>query len=252
MYDYANNGDDGNSSQKEVREENPGVDAHNDGIETHESDEVQDRSSSAESTGQVSQAGLYEPLTADKREIRLLTILPGHQYDALACTMDIADIDDDDCVKYETMSYCWGDIFEQDHISVNGKQQRVPLSARAALLRVREESAPRVVWIDSVCINQDDPDERGHQVRFMDLIYKRGERNLIYLGGEPQSQVSQDIAKILSGGRFFSVRETFTLTRYSGENLLGHIDYDDSALALFYGNPWFRYVRLRFTNRSKR
>lgn len=40
----------------------------------------------------------------------------------------------------------------------------------------------RTVWIDAICINQDDVNERGHQVHLMPQIYSRARRVLIYTG----------------------------------------------------------------------
>ena len=42
----------------------------------------------------------------------------------------------------------------------------------------------RVVWIDAICINQTDIEERSQQVEMMGLIYSKAVRNLIWLGEE--------------------------------------------------------------------
>jgi hypothetical protein len=41
----------------------------------------------------------------------------------------------------------------------------------------------RLLWVDYLCINQEDIEERGHQVSLMDRIYQSASRVLISLGG---------------------------------------------------------------------
>ena len=43
-----------------------------------------------------------------------------------------------------------------------------------------------VIWIDYICINQEDNDEKSAQARMMEKIYKRAESVLIWLGGESE------------------------------------------------------------------
>ena len=50
--------------------------------------------------------------------------------------------------------------------------------------RLRDETDGRRVWIDAVCINQDDIDERNRQVSIMGSIYKSARRVYIYVGEE--------------------------------------------------------------------
>ncbi|KAK4034957.1 heterokaryon incompatibility protein-domain-containing protein [Parachaetomium inaequale] len=38
------------------------------------------------------------------------------------------------------------------------------------------------IWIDAVCINQDDMEERGHQVRIMDKVYSKAAHTIVWLG----------------------------------------------------------------------
>ncbi|KAK6193662.1 hypothetical protein LQW54_012245 [Pestalotiopsis sp. IQ-011] len=51
-----------------------------------------------------------------------------------------------------------------------------------ALKRARMRHYTRIVWIDAVCINQDDIGERGHQVGLMPQIYSGAKTVLMYIG----------------------------------------------------------------------
>jgi hypothetical protein len=51
----------------------------------------------------------------------------------------------------------------------------------AALEHLRNEDEDRILWIDAVCINQDEPNERGHQVQQMESIYECARQVIIWL-----------------------------------------------------------------------
>lgn len=54
-------------------------------------------------------------------------------------------------------------------------------SSRRAF-RVRLDDCVRAVWADAISINQDDIEERGHQVSLMRRIYRRAKKVFIWLG----------------------------------------------------------------------
>jgi hypothetical protein len=53
---------------------------------------------------------------------------------------------------------------------------------REALQHLRWEDRHKAIWIDALCLNQDDKKEMGKQVQIMDRIYKEAERVLVWLG----------------------------------------------------------------------
>jgi hypothetical protein len=57
----------------------------------------------------------------------------------------------------------------------------------AALLRFRNPTKERILWIDSICINQNAIDERNHQVKLMGNVYQTASRVLIWLGEEDET-----------------------------------------------------------------
>ncbi|KAH9209884.1 heterokaryon incompatibility protein-domain-containing protein [Leptodontidium sp. 2 PMI_412] len=55
-------------------------------------------------------------------------------------------------------------------------------NAYLALRDLRSQEQDQVLWIDALCINQDDKDERGKQVQQMRSIYGGAKRVIIWLG----------------------------------------------------------------------
>lgn len=85
--------------------------------------------------------------------------------------------------SYEALSYVWGDSrgYEVCHV---GKSHgiRITTNLSTALRRLRLPHRSRLLWIDALCINQEDIHERSHQVQLMDEIYRRADNVLIWLG----------------------------------------------------------------------
>ncbi|KAH7625119.1 hypothetical protein B0T09DRAFT_369600, partial [Sordaria sp. MPI-SDFR-AT-0083] len=52
------------------------------------------------------------------------------------------------------------------------------------LLHLRDHSIQRTIWIDAICINQGDNEEKGHQVQSMAKIYAKASRVIVWLGKE--------------------------------------------------------------------
>lgn len=118
-------------------------------------------------------------------ELRLLLIWPRREdEDEVHGTLVHCHVNDH--LEYEAISYTWadehGDASRSRTIFLNDLPLAVTSSCEAALKRIRLMSAPRVIWMDAVCVNQDDVNERGHQVRLMPEIYSRAKRVLICLG----------------------------------------------------------------------
>lgn len=150
---------------------------------------------------------------------------------------------------YETISYVWGDKAKRGTVYLHGHIRDVPASSEAVLRRMRFPKQKRVLWIDSICINQENLRERSQQVAFMNEIYGSGSRNLIWLGEDDgyTEQALSDIRRVVEDMRVetndFKDAETVLYDKdgywfYSDTQLGVKID-DWPALEQFYSNPWF-------------
>lgn len=61
----------------------------------------------------------------------------------------------------------------------------------AALSCLRNRDLERIIWIDAICINQDDLEEREHQIRYMAKIYGMAKSVMVWFG---ESAEGSDLA----------------------------------------------------------
>lgn len=120
---------------------------------------------------------------AEGQNIRLLTLLPGDAADPLSCTLEHHCLDHLG-VPYEALSYCWGDPDPICSIIVDDTILKIAVNLRSALHHLRYKDRPRTLWIDAICINQADNQEKSCQVRRMHHVYAGAERVTVWLGPE--------------------------------------------------------------------
>jgi hypothetical protein len=79
-----------------------------------------------------------------------------------------------------------GDPARTSALRINGKILEVPSNTAKALWQIALLYRRRIVrlWIDAVCIDQENAEERGHQVGQMSRIYRNGICNFVYLSDE--------------------------------------------------------------------
>ncbi|RTE80853.1 hypothetical protein BHE90_004666 [Fusarium euwallaceae] len=134
-------------------------------------------------------------LSVNDQEIRLLHVEPGEFDDPIKAYFSQASLKDAEksSLNFDALSYCWGDVTDRtdiflapskDDIKVDGALQRfsVGRSAAEALRRLRKKDEALTIWIDAVCINQDDLEERAQQVTLMSSIYSLASTVHIWLG----------------------------------------------------------------------
>ncbi|KAK4446763.1 heterokaryon incompatibility protein-domain-containing protein [Podospora aff. communis PSN243] len=85
---------------------------------------------------------------------------------------------------YEALSYVWGNALERRRIFVDGFQFEVTWNLHRALEHLRHPVLERILWVDAVCIDQQNDDEKAHQVASMASIYARANRVVVWLGDD--------------------------------------------------------------------
>ncbi|KAH6985548.1 heterokaryon incompatibility protein-domain-containing protein [Ilyonectria destructans] len=89
----------------------------------------------------------------------------------------------DDAPEYSALSYVWGDASPSDPmLQVNNSQLRIRKSLFQALEQLLSHVTAMVVWIDQICIDQENDVEREQQVKFMSRIFIQAQRVICWLG----------------------------------------------------------------------
>lgn len=125
----------------------------------------------------------YRPLDARSSEIRLLTLHPDSQKRApLRCDLEHCSLDSQP--KYAALSYLWGTSEVTETINVSGQVLEIRENLAITLHALRHPKKQLVLWVDSVCIHQQDNDEKGSQVAMMTRIYSDATIVLAWIGSE--------------------------------------------------------------------
>ncbi|KAF2680713.1 HET-domain-containing protein [Lentithecium fluviatile CBS 122367] len=132
----------------------------------------------------------YSPINSTAEETRLIKLLPGDYDDAIEVRLHTV------CLSkrptFDALSYAWGTELSPREVLLNGVLVPVTSNLDCALRHLRLESASRMLWVDALCINQDDVQERSLQVRLMDEIYSSAEQVVIWLGSATKSEDTSD------------------------------------------------------------
>ncbi|WPB02388.1 uncharacterized protein RHO25_007022 [Cercospora beticola] len=125
-------------------------------------------------------AALFHRKLSRTDEFRILRIARGRGT-SLCCFLDHHTLASPP--KYEAMSYCWG-VEKASRTITSGDLEGFPISEHLwrALNRLRMPHQDRLIWIDALCINQLDVDERNQQIALMRRIYSTALRTVIWIG----------------------------------------------------------------------
>lgn len=179
----------------------------------------------------------YRRLNPSLREIRLLRVYPGRYDEVVRCSLSVVSLDDRP--EFEALSYVWGNAGDTWTVHVDKVSFPATTNLESALRNIREHSCEATnelipatldVWIDAICINRSNVEERNHQVRMMRDIYSQASHVLIWLGpGDPHSDYLfdkacnkgfiQDIESSLATARLPN-REQIRVTAVVARNLV--------------------------------
>lgn len=152
---------------------------------------------------------------------------------------------------YITLSYAWGPTKpDGSHLTAKvtceGKPLRITSNLHEGLKEIREKarndaldddgcSGPQVyqrqgrtyLWVDAICIDQQDTDERGHQVQMMGQIYSSSSMVIVWLNNLPrQSEDYNTVRRLL----LESLRDILSVSTWLEDNAMGRT---------FDGSGWF-------------
>jgi hypothetical protein len=148
---------------------------------------------------------VYEPIDPSSRTIRLLTLLPSTQKFAhLSGQLHFAPLEPT-APGYEALSYVWDDYEwarsrspDTFSLQVGDRDITITRSLALAPFHIRHLYRPRVLWVDAVCIDQSNNNEKNHQVQQIYTIYSLARRVLIWLGDDDLDDSSTSVGRLLT------------------------------------------------------
>ena len=190
------------------------------------------------------------PRLSEDEKTRLMILEPGEPDDKLECHLKhIHSLQDH---EYEALSYVWGETSTNHVIQCLGMNIQITANLEGALRQLRHGNRPRVLWVDAICIAQDDKAERSRQVRIMQEIYANARQVVVWLGqssdGDSRAFVSLQSLKTqlnYQDDSWFLIRLGWYRDRsgrvFSGgahRSMLTDIDYEH--LITLLRREWFR------------
>ena len=100
----------------------------------------------------------YEPFNDSGKEIRIVALQPSLSFDtSIECKLFCVNLARSQ--QYEALSYRWGDDNLTQCILLNGQDFIVTQNLWLALLHLRHKTEPRDIWVDALCIDQQNVEE---------------------------------------------------------------------------------------------
>jgi hypothetical protein len=185
----------------------------------------------------------YCDLLHEPDSIRLLRLLPSKDKNAvIRCKLFNYSIQESGqrTHPYDALSYVWGKSHKPWPI-VRIRKHVLPVTPNLyeALSHLRHCSIERILWVDAICINQDNIKEKEQQIRFMADVFGQANRVVVWLGtaADNSDQALEEIR--VAGGKEILAAGGKTSINSSNKETI-----QQAVLALL-GRPWFRRIWVR-------
>lgn len=216
----------------------------------------------------------YERL--ESFEIRLLRLYPssGHGFakppSGSLETIRLQNNNSSASTQFEALSYFWGNEAADRTLSLGNTPFFIKPNLEAALRELGKGKVERLLWIDAICINQTDLNERNEQVRMMSAIYQQAARVIIWIGprwpggksfatdaiqGFTQRQrTGADSQKLITfldnpHNRIETERHLGFFSDYTEAKAVDYTGGYWPVLVDFFDRPWWRRVWVRYVPR---
>ncbi|KAH6703978.1 heterokaryon incompatibility protein-domain-containing protein [Leptodontidium sp. MPI-SDFR-AT-0119] len=171
----------------------------------------------------------YSSLDGRRREIRVLILEPGRRGASVVCSTRTVSLEESP--EYTALSYVWGDALYTSLVEFNGwKDFPITKNLEIALQHLRHEREGLVLWVDALCIDQNNHEEKMHQVQLMKDIYSGAKETCLWLGQAADgSDLAMDIVGSINPEDVNDVANTLSTVELS-------------ALAALQGRSWWRRI----------
>jgi len=132
-------------------------------------------------------ANIYSPINSSNSEFRLLLLKRGRREDKISCELRTMSLT---CTPtYRALSYVWGKANDVVPINLNGHEFEVKKNLHDALDQLRVVHCDMWFWIDAICIDQSNVEERSQQVTLMKCIYQSADLVISWLGLDAEAKL---------------------------------------------------------------
>jgi len=133
----------------------------------------------------AAKANVYRRLPQGSKSIRVLNVhapaVQGGDEEPIQADLSIIDLDQQP--QFTALSYVWGLRSPQlKTVTIGTCIFDVTDNCHSALKHLRRKLGTFVIWIDALCINQEDGQEKSEQMPLMGDIYSRARATYIWLG----------------------------------------------------------------------
>ena len=151
---------------------------------------------------------LYKPLRYGNHEIRLVTFLPSSNPEVQLCSLNIIPLPK--APSYTALSYCWDHAIPTTNLVANNRVVTISHNLHLALLQLNNQGVEHV-WVDALCIDQTNDEEKSIQVSRMGTIFRKAAEVVVWLGNEEPDNLDilfqeQDLSKISKDARTSALR----------------------------------------------
>jgi hypothetical protein len=204
---------------------------------------------------------VYRPL--EEQQIRILEIFPGSENYPISRSLRPSDFGSG--AKYEAVSYSWGTGSSARNLTIliDGCSIQVTANLKAALKVFRREilsslgedngdlneiskqlqkvatddpSLKRLLWMDALCINQQDNDKRNHQIQLMRTVYSQSIKLVVWLG---EKSDDSDLAIDTAAEIISTIRKSENgLKPWLEQQPTSSLITKSCALAKLFFRPW--------------
>ena len=183
---------------------------------------------------------MYSPLDHSTQEIRVLTLeTTTDKQQPIRCKLSPQSLD---CSKssFVAFSYVWGANRGRKMIYVNELPIQITRNLYKLLRAVQNPAtAPlqlRYLWIDAICINQEDGAERAIQVQLMRRIYREARFVVAWLGRpSDDSRLAFKVLEIAADERAAGTRLESTSWLYKNKDLL--CNFEETPMSVSSDSP---------------
>lgn len=141
--------------------------------------------------------------------------------------------------SFEAVSYAWGDKPPHIPLKVNGCQLLVTSAVEELLFHQRSILGSELFWIDAICINQSDNNEKNQQLRLMTNIYRSASRVIVWLGASETRKDTHAIRKMI---RALDFPESCVSTSVLLLHIFEREEQGFIAMAKLLNHPWFERI----------